>query len=98
MGHFVYIMSNANRTLFTGIASDLMQRIEQHKNGHYPNGFTARYNFDRLVIFEEVSSRATAARREKQIKGWTRAKKVALIENQNPEWKDLAVTWREVFK
>jgi putative endonuclease len=98
MGHFVYIVSNANRRLYTGIASDLMRRVEQHRSGAYQNGFTARYNFDRLVYFEEASTQTAAARREKQIKGWTRAKKIALIENRNPNRKDLAVTWRDIFK
>ena len=71
---YVYIVSNANRTLYTGITSDLVRRVEQHKNGTFRNAFTARYNFDRLVHFEEVRDRTTAALREKQIKGWTYAK------------------------
>ena len=51
---FVYIISNANRTLYAGITFDLIRRVEQHKKGIHPNGFTSRYNFDRLVFFEEA--------------------------------------------
>src|SRR6185369_13533953 len=98
MVHYVYIVSNANRTLYIGMASDLVKRCEQHKNGTFENAFTKRYNFDRLVFFEEAANRFLAARREKQIKGWTYAKKVALIEAVNPEWKDLGVTWRDILK
>ena len=97
MSCFVYIISNANRTLYTGITFDLIRRVEQHKKGIHPNGFTSRYNFDRLVFFEEALNRTSAARREKQIKGWTHAKKVTLIEKTNPDWKDLSVTWRDVL-
>jgi len=98
MVHYVYIVSNTNRTLYVGMASDLVRRFEQHKNGTFENAFTRRYNFDRLVFFEEAASRSAAMRREKQIKGWTYAKKVALIEAVNPEWKDLSVTWNDLFR
>ena len=87
----VYIMSNANRTLYVGMTSDVMRRVVQHKTGVYDNAFTKRYNFDKLVYFEEVLTKAAAAKREKQIKGWTRAKKIALIESINPDWRDLNV-------
>src|SRR5438105_8045867 len=97
MTWFVYIMSNANRTLYTGMAADLILRADQHKHGTYANAFTARYNFDKLVFIEGAISKSVAARRERQIKGWTRAKKIELIESANPEWKDLSVTWQDVF-
>ena len=96
--HYVYIVSNANRTLYTGMAFDVVRRVEQHKKGTFPNAFTKRYNFDRLVYFEELPSRSVAAKREKQIKGWTYAKNVALIEAMNPDWKDLSVDWRVIFR
>jgi len=98
MTHYVYIVSNGNRRLYTGMTSDVVRRIEQHKKGTFPNAFTRRYNFDRLVYFEEAANRSAAAWREKRIKGWTHAKKVALIETMNPEWKDLAVSWRDIFR
>jgi putative endonuclease len=95
---WVYIMSNANRTLYVGMTSDVTRRVVQHKSGVYDNAFTKRYNFDKLVYFEEALTQTTAAQREKQIKGWIRAKKTALIESVNPEWKDLNVDWSYVFR
>ena len=87
---FVYMISNKSRTLYCGIATDLRERFEQHKNGTYENGFTARYHFTRLVWFEAAASLAEAAKREKQIKGWPRKRKVALIQAMNPDWIDLS--------
>src|SRR6266699_3278454 len=93
MDHYVYIISNANRTLYVGLAWDLVRRVEQHKRDTFPNAFTRRYNFDRLVYFETLPTRQVAAKREKQIKSWPRARKLALILSMNPEWKDLSVSW-----
>jgi len=90
---YVYIISNANQTLYIGMTVDLVRRMIQHKNGTFRNNFTRRYNFDRLVYFEESTDRAAAARREKQLKGWTRARKVAPITAMNPEWQDLSSKW-----
>lgn len=87
---FVYIISNSSRTLYCGITTDLRQRFKQHQSGTYENGFTARYRFDRLVWYECVADLKTAAKREKEIKGWRREKKVALIEAMNPTWADLS--------
>ena len=78
MKHCVYIVSNANRTVYVGMTNDLARRVNQHKKGTFENALTKRYNFDRLVYFEEAPTRSAAAKREKQIKGWT-LKKVALI-------------------
>jgi putative endonuclease len=97
MQWFVYIMSNANRTLYTGVTNDLMRRADQHRNGAYENAFTKRYNFDRLVYFEAAHDKLGAPRREKQIKSWPRARKIRLIEFMNPEWKNLGVTWQDVL-
>jgi putative endonuclease len=88
---FVYIISNVSHTLYCGITTDLRARFEQHKNGTYPNGFTARYHFDRLVYYEAAVSMEAAARREKEIKKWRRSKKVALIQSMNPNWLDLSL-------
>jgi putative endonuclease len=89
---FVYIISNKSHTLYVGITTDLANRFREHINRTYENGFTARYHFDRLVYFEAADSLADAAKRERQIKGWSRAKKVALIQEKNPDWMDLS--WR----
>ena len=87
--YYVYIMTNQSRTLYTGVTSDLMRRVYEHKNKLVP-GFTSKYNITRLVYYESTSSIHSALAREKQIKGWLRAKKIALIESMNPEWKDLS--------
>jgi putative endonuclease len=90
----VYILTNDRRTvLYTGVTSDLEQRIARHKLGWSPTAFTKRYNVHTLVYFEMSSDIAATIAREKQIKGWSRAKKVALIESANPEWRDLAAEW-----
>ena len=93
---FVYITSNKGHRLYTGMTVDLVQRVRQHKDGSYPNGFTARYRFDRLVYFETLPSFAEAVAREKRIKGWTRAKRVALIQEKNPRWKDLGANFDDL--
>jgi putative endonuclease len=98
MDHYVYIISNANRTLYVGMTSDLVRRFEQHKRGTFENAFTRRYNFDRLVYFEGLSTRTAAAKRERQIKSWPRARKLALIESNNPDWRDLSVSWDDVLR
>ncbi|HPU86471.1 MAG TPA: GIY-YIG nuclease family protein [Candidatus Latescibacteria bacterium] len=88
----VYITASASRVLYTGVTSDLFKRVYEQKHGLRP-GFTARYNVTRLVHFENFPRMESAIIREKQIKGWRRAKKVALIEAQNPGWSDLAEGW-----
>jgi len=85
---FVYIMSNNSMTLYTGVTNDLRQRSSDHKNG-VGSEFTALYHFDRCVYFETFESILGAIAREKQIKGLTRAKKIALIKTINPQWRDL---------
>jgi putative endonuclease len=86
---YVYILSSRSRNLYVGVTSDLMGRVSQHKDGH-GSGFTSRYKIDRLVYLEEFASCVEAIAREKQIKAWTRAKRVALTESANPSWQDLA--------
>jgi putative endonuclease len=81
----VYIMTNKSKTLYTGVTSDLEQRVYEHKNKIIP-GFTSKYNLTKLVYYEEYSDVHLAIEREKQIKGWLRAKKIVLIEAENPEW------------
>jgi putative endonuclease len=92
---YVYMMSNRNHRIYVGCAVDLPLRVAQHKLKAYPESFTARYHFYRLVWFETVENMPAAERREAQIKGWTRAKKVALIQAANPNWKDLGADWNQ---
>ena len=84
--YYVYIMTNKSRTLYTGVTSDLMRRVYEHKNKTV-KGFTSKYNIRYLVYFETTPSVYSAMEREKQIKGWLRAKKIALIDSLNPEGK-----------
>jgi putative endonuclease len=89
---YIYIVSSKRRTLYIGVTSDLKQRVHQHQNGLIP-GFSSRYMCKSLVYFEELAYVRDAIAREKQLKGWRRAKKIALIEKENPEWKDLSADW-----
>ncbi len=90
----VYIMTNRGRTvLYTGVTDDLPRRVVEHKLHVDPGSFTARYNVYCLVYFETTTDIVAAIRREKQIKGGSRAAKVSLIEAMNPEWKDLSADW-----
>jgi putative endonuclease len=89
-GGAVYILTNKhNKVLYTGVTSNLRVRIYQHRNGVYKNSFSSRYNVYKLVYYESFSRIEEAIRREKLIKGGSRAKKIALINQLNPEWKDL---------
>lgn len=91
--YFVYMVTNKNKTvLYTGVTNSLNRRVWEHKQKHFP-GFTKKYNCDRLIFFEVYERIEQAIAREKQIKGWTRAKKNALIFPTNPRWDDLAATW-----
>lgn len=87
--YHVYIMSNRSRTLYTGVTGNLAQRVLQHRDGAAV-GFTSKYKIDRLVYAEATNDVSAAIGREKQIKGWSRAKKIALVESMNPEWEDLS--------
>jgi len=92
--YYVYIMTNKSRTLYTGVTNDLNRRVYEHKQKLVP-GFTSKYNITRLVYFEATTDIRAAIAREKQIKGWLRSKKVALIESANPKWDDLSAGWYE---
>jgi putative endonuclease len=85
-------MTNTSRTLYTGVTNDLVRRVYEHRNKIIP-GFTSRYNISELVYFEETSDVQTALAREKEIKGWRRAKKTRLIDSMNPKWLDLSAAW-----
>ena len=86
--YYVYIMTNHSRTLSTGVTNDLERRVREHRDKLLP-GFTARYNVSRLVYYEETSDVRSAIERERKMKGWTRARKLELIEAHNPGWVDL---------
>ncbi len=91
--YYVYLLaSRPNGTLYAGVTNNLERRVVEHRQGAV-EGFTKRYGVHRLVHFEETDDVAAAIQREKQLKGWSRAKKIALIESKNPTWKHLAEGW-----
>ena len=87
-------MASRSLNLYTGITNSLYRRVLQHKSGEI-DGFTKRYNIDRLVYYEIFHQVGNAIAREKQIKSWTRAKRLALIKTKNPTWQELAEGWGE---
>ena len=92
--YYVYIMTNATRTLYVGVTNDLERRVYQHKQ-KLIDGFTKKYNLTWLAYYEQTSDVRSAIAREKQIKGWRRSKKIELIESFNPRWRDLSQDWEE---
>ena len=95
--YYVYIMASRSRNLYTGVTNSLYSRVLDHKRGEI-EGFTKRYRIVRLVYYETFHSAREAIAREKQIKAWTRAKRLTLIESMNPTWQDLAEDWGKPFK
>ena len=89
---FTYIAASRSLTLYIGVTSSLQKRMFEHKRKLH-DGFTATYNCNRLVWFERFVDPSNAIAREKQLKGWTRAKKIALIKKTNPTWIDLSENW-----
>lgn len=87
----VYIMASRSRVLYTGVTNDLARRVNEHKLGRA--SFTSRYRITRLVYFEEFTDIREAIAHDRQIKDWTRARRVELIEARNPNWEDLADEW-----
>ena len=92
--YYVYMLTNGSGTLYTGVTNDLQRRVFEHKN-KLVEGFTHKYNVTRLVYYEVTEDVQSAIGREKQIKGWVRAKKIALIDSLNPNWNDLSAQWFE---
>ena len=92
--YYVYIMASRSLNLYTSVTDNIYRRALEHKSGTI-EGFTKRYNINRLVYYETVKYIANAIAREKQVKAWTRAKRIALIKNMNPTWQDLAEGWGE---
>ena len=96
MGSYcTYIVASRSHTLYVGVTGDLQKRVFEHKWREH-DGFTERYNCDRLVWFEVFQDIGKAIAREKQLKGWRREKKIALIEKVNPAWVDLSQDWYDV--
>jgi putative endonuclease len=89
---YVYIMASKSRVLYIGVTNNLEVRVWQHRQPH-PNSFTSRYNVHRLVHCETYADPRDAIAREKELKGWVRARKVALIEAANADWRDLSEGW-----
>ncbi len=94
--YHVYILASASRVLYTGITNDLQRRVFEHQAGRVP-GFTQRYHVTQLMYCEAFRDVRDAIAREKQIKAWTRAKRIALIEKLNPNWRDLSADWRAKY-
>ncbi len=92
--YFVYIMTNRSKTLYTGVTDSLIRRVQEHKRG-LGSRFTSKYKLDRLAYYERFEDVHRAIGREKQIKGWLRIKKIALIVSMNPTWRDLSLEWYE---
>ena len=91
--YFVYILTNkTNKVLYTGVTNNLERRLYEHKN-HLVDGFSSKYNTNKLVYYEVSESIESAIAREKQIKSYRRDKKIALINESNSEWKDLSLEW-----
>lgn len=91
--YYVYLLTNRHNTvLYTGVTNNLERRVHEHKTKAIP-GFTAQYNVNKLVYFEETINVQAAIAREKEIKGWRREKKDALVDSINPDWKDLSEEW-----
>jgi putative endonuclease len=86
----VYITASKSRVIYVGVTNDIARRVREHKQ-KATQSFTKQYSVDRLVWFEEHGRALSAIAREKQIKGWVRARKIALIEAKNPQWKDLSI-------
>ena len=91
--YYVYILASASRVLYTGVTNDLQRRVLEHQAGRVP-GFTQKYHVTQLMYCEAFRDVRDAIAREKQIKAWTRAKRIALIEQLNPHWRDLSADWR----
>jgi putative endonuclease len=90
--YYVYILSNKSRILYTGVTNNLFRRVFQHKHKML-EGFTKKYNIDKLVYFEHTTQIESAIRREKEIKKWRREKKMKLITGTNPLFEDLSAEW-----
>lgn len=95
---YIYIMTNKPQGVINiGITDNLQERVKEHKLKVYPNSFTAKYNCDKLVYFEEWNNGFEASIKEKQFKKWKRDWKIKLIEEMNPSWMDISINWNFDF-
>ena len=95
MSYYVYILTNwSDSVMYICVTNNLERRLYEHRN-HLADGFTKKYNVHKLVYFEYTNDVYSALEREKQLKGWTRAKKNALVSKENPTWKDLSAEWTD---
>jgi putative endonuclease len=90
--YYVYIMTNNSDTLYIGVTNDIVRRVYEDKQ-KLVEGFTFEYNITQLVYYEETNDLQAAIAREKQLKGWLRRRKIALIRSVNPRWEDLSADW-----
>lgn len=90
--YWVYILTSGSGTLYIGVTNNIYRRLREHKSEQF-DGFASQYHCNRLVYLEGFDDVRNAIAREKQLKGWRREKKIALIENHNPRWQDLSETW-----
>jgi putative endonuclease len=95
---YVYILASGFKHLYIGVTTEIEQRILQHKNETYPTSFTARNNIKDLVYLERFADLDSAIAREKQLKRWSRIKKISLIVAENPTWIDLSQNWGKPIK
>jgi len=95
--YYTYIVASRSHNFYVGMTSDIEVRVWQHKNGVF-EGYSKKYNCNRLVWFERHPFVQNAIAREKQLKGWSRAKKIALVERENPAWVDLSEEWGKSVK
>jgi putative endonuclease len=93
---YVYILASESRELYVGITNNLARRLLQHREGNDPYRYVFRHAATRLVHVETAGQARQAMQREQQLKGWTRRRKIALIERTNPGWEDLAAAWSMV--
>jgi putative endonuclease len=92
--YYVYVMTNNSGTLYIGVTNDIARRVREHQLG-LKRGFTQRYRMTRLLYVESATDVRDALQREKQLKGWTRKRKLDLVRSLNPEWRDLSQDWSE---
>jgi len=91
--YYVYIMTNRRHSpLYVGVTNDLVRRVYEHRN-RLAKGFASKYNITMLMYYETTESVESAIAREKQLKGWLKRRKIALIESANPNWRDLSLGW-----
>jgi putative endonuclease len=92
---YIYVLASRSRVLYVGVTNDLRRRLREHRSSKI--GFTAAYHVNRLVYYEVTANASAAISREKELKGWSRKRKLALIEGANPRWTDLAERWCDSY-